>query len=91
MTTHHNSNIHNAITLIRFTPNVTPCNVTTSWEEYRQHWLHTGVAAVWGGRGQGTRAQHRVEKWRETRHIRVLTTPDTRRSHAVTRRSNNEQ
>ena len=56
MTTHHNSNIHNAITLIRFTPNVTPCNVTTSWEEYRQHWLHTGVAAaVWGGRGQGTR------------------------------------
>ena len=90
MTTHHNSNIHNAITLIRFTPNVTPCNVTTSWEEYRQHWLHTGVLLGEVG-DRGHWAQPRVEKWRETEHIRMLTTPDTGRSHAVTRRSNNEQ
>ena len=90
MTTLHNSNIHNAINLNRFTPDVTPCNVTTRLGGV-QATLATHRCAAGGGRGQGTGAQPRVEKWRETEHIRMLTTPDTGRSHAVTRRSNNEQ
>ena len=89
MTTLHNSNTHNAINLNRLTPNVTPVMLLLGWEEYRQHWLHTGVLLGEVG-DRGHWAQPRVEKWRETEHIRMLTTQH-RILDAVTRRSNNEQ
>ena len=62
MTTLHNSNTHNAISLNRLTPNVTPVMLLLGWEEYRQHWLHTGVLlGEVGDRDQGPAQSGEVE------------------------------
>ena len=68
-----------------------PVMLLLGWEEYRRHWLHTGVLlGEVGDRGQGPAQSGEVEgNWTHTNVDN--TTPDTGRSHAVTRRSNNEQ